>query len=297
MYDVPLPHGGVLRLGARTLVMGVVNVTPDSFAGSGERVDTAKAVADALALIDAGADVLDIGGESTRPGATPVDAGEEEGRVLPVVEALARQSAVPISIDTYKARVARATMACGAALVNDVSGLRYDPDLAGVVAAGRAALVVSHTRGRSRDMYADARYAALADEVTAELEWSLAGAVAAGVPRDQVIVDPGIGFAKRAEHSLAALGHLDRLRALDRPILVGPSRKSYLTAVLGDVTPESREWGTAGAVAACALLGAHIVRVHGVRAMVDVIRVVDAIRAHREAVDPSVKAGPSVPAS
>ncbi len=291
-YDVPLAHGGVLRLGARTLVMGVVNVTPDSFAGDGGGVDAARAVAEGLALVEAGADLLDVGGESTRPGATPIDAAEEASRVLPVVEALARQVTVPISIDTYKASVARRATAHGASLVNDVSGLRYDPDLAEATAAAHAALVVSHTRGRARDMYGEARYEAVADEVAAELEWSLKTAVAAGIPRDRLIVDPGIGFAKRAGHSFTVLAQLDRLRRLDRPILVGPSRKSYLTAVLGDVPPERREWGTAGAVAASVLLGAHIVRVHGVRAMLDVVRVADAIRKHRGTADPEAPAAP-----
>ena len=270
--------------------MGVVNVTPDSFAGDGGGTDAARAVAEGLALAETGADLLDVGGESTRPGAAPVDADEEASRVLPVIEGLARQTMVPVSVDTYKASVARAAIDHGASVVNDVSGLRYDPDLAEAVATARVVLVVSHTRGRSRDMYREARYDAVADEVAAELQWSLTTAVEAGVPRNRLIVDPGIGFAKRAEHSFTMLARLDRLRQLDRPILVGPSRKSYLTAALGEVPPDRREWGTAGAVAASVLLGAHIVRVHEVRTMLDVVRVVDAIRSHREKTEPEAPA-------
>ena len=282
-YDVPLANEGVLRLGPRTLIMGVVNVTPDSFAGDGH-TDPAQAIAKGLALVDAGADILDVGGESTRPGATPLDAETEGRRVEPVIEALVNQTNVPISVDTYKAGVARAALNCGASLVNDVSGLRYDPDLAGEVVVRRAGLILSHTRGRSSDMYSQASYKAVAEEIITELEWSLDAASDAGITREHVIVDPGLGFAKRAEHSMVALGQLDRFRSLDRPILVGPSRKSFLTAVLGDVPPCEREWGTAGAVAASVLLGAHVVRVHGVREMIDVVRVADSIRMHREGV-------------
>lgn len=282
-YDVPLAHEGVLRLGPRTLIMGVVNVTPDSFAGDGH-ADPVPAIAKGLALVDAGADILDVGGESTRPGATPLNAETERRRVEPVIEALVNQTNVPVSVDTYKAVVARTALNCGASLVNDVSGLRYDPDLAGEIVARRAGLILAHTRGRSSDMYSQASYKAATEEIVSELEWSLEAASDAGITREHVIVDPGLGFAKRAEHSMAVLSQLDRLRSLDRPILVGPSRKSFLTAVLGNVPPAERDWGTAGAIAASILLGAHVVRVHSVRAMVDVVRVTDAIRMHREGV-------------
>ena len=261
--------------------MGVVNVTPDSFAGDGQ-ADPTSAIAKGLALVDAGADILDVGGESTRPGATPLDVETERRRVGPVIEALVNQTNVPVSVDTYKAVVARTALNCGASLVNDVSGLRYDPGLAGEVVARRAGLILSHTRGRSSDMYSQASYKAVTEEIVSELEWSLKAASDAGITREHVIVDPGLGFAKRAEHSMTVLSQLERLRSLDRPILVGPSRKSFLTAVIGNVPPAEREWGTAGAVAASVLLGAHVVRVHGVRAMVDVVRVADAIRMHRE---------------
>jgi dihydropteroate synthase len=276
-YIVPLPGGRALALGERTLVMGVVNVTPDSFA-DGRAVDPRRSVDEALALVEEGADVIDVGGESTRPGAAPVSADEELARVLPVLRGLRGRAQVPVSIDTYKADVARAALAEGASLVNDISGLRYDPALAGVIARAGAAAVLMHTRGRSNDMYAFARYADLPGEVSAELATSVAAATGAGIPRNQIIVDPGLGFAKRAEHTLEILARLDLLAALDLPLLVGPSRKSFLRVALGDVPPADRDWGTAAAVTAAVLLGAHIVRVHAVREMVQVARVADAIR-------------------
>ena len=280
-YTVPLPRGRVLHLGERTLVMGIINVTPDSFADGGLRFDPARAVDDGLRMIEDGADILDIGGESTRPGADPLPEAEELRRVLPVVERLAADPRAIVSVDTYKASVAREAMARGAAIVNDVSGLQYDDGLGPAVAEGGAALVLMHNRGRSRDMYREASYTDVAAEIAAELEAAVVRATRAGVRREGVIVDPGLGFAKRAEHTYAALSCLERFAALDRPILSGPSRKSFLKLALGDRAPAEREWGTAAAVAASVLFGAHIVRVHGVREMADVVRVADRIRAAR----------------
>jgi dihydropteroate synthase len=277
-YSVPLPGGRTLALGERTLVMGILNITPDSFADGGLHLDPDRAVAAGLAMVADGADILDIGGESTRPGADPVGADEEMHRVLPVIERLAGRTPAFISIDTYKATVAREAVRRGAAIVNDISGLQYDPDLAGAVAETGAALVLMHTRGRSREMYENAVYDDVAGEVTQELDAAIVKATASGVRRDSIIVDPGFGFAKRAEHSYAMLAHLSRLTSLDRPILSGPSRKSFLKQAVGDRPPAEREWATAAAVAASALLGAHIVRVHGVRAMTDVVRVIDQLR-------------------
>ena len=262
--------------------MGIINVTPDSFADGGACLDPARALDTALALEAAGADLLDVGGESTRPGAEALPAEVECARVLPVLEALAGRVRVPVSIDTYKAGVAGRALAAGASIVNDVSALRYDPDVARVAAAAGAPLVLMHSRGRSRAMYREARYADVAAEVTGELAAAVRAATAAGVARTQIIVDPGLGFAKRAEHTLALLGGLPALGALDRPVLVGPSRKSFLTAALGERPPSEREWGTASAVAAAVLFGAHIVRVHAVAPHVDVVRVADAIRARAE---------------
>jgi len=276
-YVVPLPGGRSLDLGARTLVMGILNVTPDSFADGGLRFDPERAIDDGLRMLADGADILDVGGESTRPGALGVGEAEELRRVLPVVERLAAAGAI-VSIDTYKAGVAREAVRCGAVVVNDISGLQFDPELGRAVAETGAALVLMHNRGRSDEMYRHAEYDDVPAEVGAELRLAMRRATDAGVRIESIILDPGIGFAKRPPHSYAVLAHLEALAVLGRPILSGPSRKSFLKAALGERAPAEREWGTAAAVAASVLLGAHIVRVHGVREMVDVVRVADAIR-------------------
>jgi dihydropteroate synthase len=278
LYTLPLPGKPPLQLGARTLVMGILNVTPDSFADGGVHFDVARAVDAGIRMVAEGADILDVGGESTRPGADPLPADEELRRVLPVVERLASRVNVPISIDTYKASVARAAIAAGASIINDISGLQYEPDLAIVAADSGAALILMHTRGRSSGMYDLAVYEDAAADVARELEQAIDRATRAGVSREAIVIDPGFGFAKRAEHSFEVLARLDTLAALDRPVLSGPSRKSFLKAALGDREPADREWGTAAAVAASIIFGAHVVRVHGVRNMVEVARVTDAIR-------------------
>jgi dihydropteroate synthase len=282
-YQLALAGGRRLELGVRTLVMGILNVTPDSFADGGLYPDPGQAVDAALAMIEAGADLIDVGGESTRPGASPVDQDEELRRVLPVIGGLVSRTATPISIDTYKAEVARAALDAGAALVNDVSGLQYDPPLAEVVAQRGAGLVLMHTRGRSSEMYAKAIYDDVIVDVARELQGSIDVAVAAGVAREAIVVDPGIGFAKKPDQSFAVLTAADHpaFAALDRPFLAGPSRKSFLRAALGDGPPSERVWGTAAAVTAAVLAGAHIVRVHDVKEMVQVVRVADKIRTLR----------------
>ncbi len=282
-YLLPLAHGGVLALGPRTLVMGVLNVTPDSFSDGGRFVDVDAAVEAGRRMLADGADVLDIGGETTKPGAVAVGADEELRRVIPVVAALAREPGAVISIDTYKAAVGRAAIDAGAAIINDISGLQYDPALGEVAAATRAGLVLMHMRGRPADMYGAATYGDVAAEVAQELSLALARADAAGVMREAVVLDPGLGFAKRAEQSLQLLARLDApaLSALGRPWLVGASRKSFLTRAIGDVPPAQRDWATAAAVTASVLAGAHIVRVHRVAEMVQVVRVADTIRAAR----------------
>ena len=276
-YVVPLPGGRMLALGDRTLVMGILNVTPDSFADGGVRFDAGRAIDDGLRMIADGADIIDVGGESTRPGAEALDAGEELRRVLPVVERLAASGAL-VSIDTYKAVVAREALARGAVIVNDISGLQFDHELGRPVAEAGAAVILMHNRGRSGEMYRYADYEDVPREIAAELRLGLARAGDAGIGLESIILDPGIGFAKRATHSYAALAHLGVLASLDRPILSGPSRKSFLKEAIGDKPPAEREWGTAAAVTASVLMGAHIVRVHGVAEMVDVVRVADRIR-------------------
>lgn len=270
-----------MSLGERPLVMGILNITPDSFAQASALVEPAAAVERALQIEAQGADLIDIGGESTRPGAVPVPIAEELARVLPVLRALAGRLRIPISVDTYKAEVARAALGEGAVLVNDVSGLRYEPALARVVAHAGAALILMHMRGRSTSMYADADYRDVIAEVTLELRESLSTAQLAGVPLDRLIVDPGIGFAKHAAHSYGVLARLAEVsEALDRPLLSGPSRKSFMRAALQDRPALERDWGTAAAVTASVLGGAHIVRVHAVSEMVQVVRVAEEIRRH-----------------
>ena len=269
----------MLSLGARPLVMSILNVTPDSFADASHRVDLERAVAAAVQMEADGADLIDVGGESTRPGADPVPADEELRRALPVLNALRGRLRVPLSIDTYKSEVARAALAAGAALVNDVSGLDRDPALARVVADAGAAIILMHSRGRPKTMYAEASYTDIVADVTAELQDSIRRAAEHGVARDRVIVDPGVGFAKRAAHSYGVLARLPELAAaLDRPMLVGPSRKSFMREAVGDRPAAERDWGTAAAVTAAVLAGAHIVRVHAVREMAQVVRVAEEIR-------------------
>ena len=277
-FTIVLPGGRTLELGVRTLLMGILNVTPDSFADGGLHVDPAVAEAAAVEMQARGADLVDVGGESTRPGAREVSADEECLRIQPVIRRLARALTIPISIDTSKRAVAEVALGEGATLVNDVTGLRYDAALAELTARAGAGLILMHTRGRPEDMYREARYASVTDEVTEELRASVERALAAGVPREALILDPGLGFAKRSEHSYQALAALPAFATLGYPLLAGPSRKSFLTAAIGDRAPQHRDMATAASVAAAVLLGAHIVRVHNVPDMFDVIRVADAVR-------------------
>jgi dihydropteroate synthase len=280
-YSIPLPTGSILTLGARTLVMGILNVTPDSFAESEVRLDPAAALDAALQMEADGADLIDVGGESTRPGAEPVAAFEELRRVVPVIERLVQRLTIPVSIDTSKADVARAAVGAGAAVINDVTGLGGDPAIAGVAAASGAGLVLMHLRGTPRTMGAEASYHDLIGEISRELGERVGRAERAGVLRRQVVVDPGIGFAKHASHSYGVLGQLPALaEALNLPLLVGPSRKSFMRDALDGRPAIQRDWGTAAAVAAAVLGGAHIVRVHAVAEMRQVIRVADEIRRH-----------------
>jgi dihydropteroate synthase len=283
-FTVPLPGGRTLTVGDRTLVMGVLNVTPDSFSDGGALADVNAAVAAGEQMVADGADLLDVGGESTRPGADALGAAEEQRRVLPVIEALVSRVRVPVSIDTYKASVADAAVAAGASIVNDISGLRYEPDLAKVVARRGAALILMHTRGRSKDMYRLATYHDVVDEVLDELRESLAFATGAGVARERVLLDPGLGFAKEPAHSFEVLGRLHEFGELNRPVVIGSSRKGFLTRPIGRELPAAaRDWLKAGSVAAAVLSGAHIVRVHAVREMAHVVRVADEIRKyHRD---------------
>jgi dihydropteroate synthase len=263
-------------LGERTLVVGILNVTPDSFSDGGQAAGTEAAVALGLRLFEEGADWVDVGGESTRPGAARVAADEEIRRTAPVVEGLRRRGAGPLSIDTTKAAVARAALDAGADLVNDVSAFGYDPAMAGLVEERGVPAVLMHLRGGFTHMHRAPSYRDVMGEVVSELGAALRRAVEKGIAREQLILDPGIGFSKDASHSLEALRRIGEMEALDRPVLVGPSRKSFIGRVL-DLPAERRLMGTAAAVAACVLQGAHVVRVHDVREMVEVVRIADAI--------------------
>jgi dihydropteroate synthase len=275
------PLTGSLRAGPdRTLLMGILNVTPDSFSDGGRFSAAQKAVDGALAMEAAGADIVDIGGESTRPGADPVSASEELERVMPVLEGLRGKIRIPLSIDTTKAAVARQALGAGAEILNDVQGLRGQERLAEVAAERNAAVVAMHMQGEPRTMQADPRYDDLFGDITAHLRRSVEIAATAGVDRDRICVDPGIGFGKTVEHNLHLIRHLHRFLGLGCPVLLGPSRKAFIGAVL-DRPVDRRGWGTAAAVAAGVLSCAHIVRVHDVAEMTEVVRLTDAVRATR----------------
>jgi dihydropteroate synthase len=258
----------------RTYLMGVVNVTPDSFSDGGAFLDPAVAVAHGRRLVAEGADLVDVGGESTRPGAEPVPAAEERARVVPVVRAL--RDVATIAVDTYKAEVAAAALAEGAEIVNDISGGTLDPALFPTVATHGAVVVVGHLRAQPKQMQAHARYTDVVREVLDELSTRVAAARAAGVARERIWIDPGLGFAKTAEHNLEILARLGEFRALGCPIVVGASRKSFVGALTGREVG-ARELGTAAANAAAVLGGANVVRVHDVAAQRDAVVVADAI--------------------
>lgn len=273
----PLRIGARVFEGAGPFLVGVLNVTPDSFSDGGRYLDPEAALARAGVLLAEGADLVDVGGESTRPGAAPVPAEEEIRRVVPVIEGLrARFPGAPISVDTSKAEVARAALRAGADLVNDVRALAA-PGMAELVAGSGAAAVLMHMRGAPADMQSRARYRDVVGEVAAELGEAMRRAVAAGVPEDRILLDPGIGFAKTAGQSAAVLAGLARLRQLGRPLLVGPSRKSFIGDLTGAPAAE-RLPGTLAAVAACVLAGVEFLRVHDVAAARQAARVASAIR-------------------
>jgi dihydropteroate synthase len=277
-YELTLPNGGKLELGGgrRVCVMGILNVTPDSFSDGGMFLDVSKAVAHAEEMAGEGADVIDIGGESTRPGAEFLPEAEQLARVMPVIRRLAPRLQVPISIDTTSAGVARQALDAGAQIVNDISALREDAAMAPLLAERGAPVVLMHMQGRPRDMQEKPSYQDVVAEVRDFLAGRTAWAVEQGIAEAQIIVDPGFGFGKSFEHNMTLLRHLDALHSLTRPILVGTSRKQMLSHILG-VPPSERVFGTAATVAAAAERGAAIVRVHDVRCAVHVVKVMAAI--------------------
>ena len=269
-----------LVMGERTLVMGVLNVTPDSFSDGGRYLDPDLAAERAIAMEREGADLIDIGGESTRPGSEGISVEEEIRRVLPVLERLRGRLKIPISIDTQKAAVAEAAVRAGAELINDVSALRSDPSIADVARRRRLPLVLMHMRGRPRTMQKTSFARNVIADVLKGLREAATRARKAGVSKTQLVLDPGIGFGKSYEQNCELLARLPELARLGCPLLVGASRKSFIGKLLGDVPEDRRIWGTAAAVTASILGGAHIVRVHDVAEMLQVARIADAILRH-----------------
>jgi dihydropteroate synthase len=283
-YRLRLPSR-TLVLGERTLIMGVLNVTPDSFFDGGTYLDAPSAIGRALDLERAGADLIDIGGESTRPGADPVSADEELARVLPVLEGLRGKIHIPISLDTQKAAVAEAGIAAGVELINDVSALRFDPALAEIIRRRRVAVILMHMRGTPSTMHKGPFASNVTRDVLAGLKAAVDGALRAGLAKSRILIDPGFGFGKKYEQNYELLAHLPELAKLGYPLVVGTSRKVFIGWKLAGRRKEppwpieKREWGTAATVAASILGGAHIVRVHDVEEMAQVARITDAIAA------------------
>ncbi len=278
--DIGWP-GGRLRLSERVHVMGVLNVTPDSFSDGGLHADADAAVDAALRMVEEGADIIDVGGESTRPGAPEVPAEEETRRVARVIESLRAKTGVPISIDTRKADVARAALDAGADIVNDVSALRDDPGLGPFCAERECPVILMHMKGTPRTMQADPQYEDVAGEVREFLGGAVARAEAAGIARERIIVDPGIGFGKTIEHNLTLVNRLDEIAPAGRPVLLGASRKSFIGKTLGIDSPAERLEGTLAVTALAVARGARIIRVHDVKANVRVVRMAEAVISER----------------
>jgi dihydropteroate synthase len=269
-------RGGDLRLGQRTLVMGVLNITPDSFSDGGLFFEPQQAIEHGLRMAEEGADIIDVGGESSRPGSDPVPLNEELRRVIPVIEGLASRLEIPLSVDTYKSQVAERAVESGAQMINDISGLRFDPQMPLVAARYDTPLIIMHIKGTPKTMQQDPSYKDLMDEIIGYLGEGIARAEQGGVDPQQVIVDPGIGFGKRVQDNLVIINRLDELNTLGRPLLIGTSRKSFIGAVL-DLEVHQREIGSLATVAVSAFKGAHIVRVHDVAPARQTVDMVDAI--------------------
>jgi len=270
-------RGGKIDAARRTALMGIVNVTPDSFSDGGRYLDSEKAVSHGIRLAQEGADIIDVGGESTRPGARPLSAQEELGRVLPVIRGLSRAVSIPISVDTYKAEVARVALDEGADMVNDISALRFDPAMAPLIAAERVPVVLMHMQGNPQTMQQRPYYQNVVEEVKEFLLGRIRFALGAGVGADRIIIDPGIGFGKELDHNLALLRGLSALASLGYPILLGLSRKSFIGKLL-DVGPEGRLEGSLAASVAAVLAGANMIRTHDVKETLQAIRIADALR-------------------
>lgn len=270
-----------LDLSARPHIMGVVNVTPDSFSDGGDFFDKDAAVAQGLSLAEAGADILDVGGESTRPGSEPISEAEEIGRVIPVIEALAGRLDLPIAVDTCKSGVALEALNAGASMLNDISAGRFDPRILEVAASSGVPVILMHMKGQPRTMQDNPVYDDLIGEIKSFLIEARQRAEGAGVRREMIILDPGVGFGKTFDHNLILINRLEELLNIGQPLLLGPSRKAFIGAILGGAPPKEREIGTAAIAALAAYKGAHILRVHDVGLAREILAVVQAVRRER----------------
>lgn len=262
----------------RTYVMGILNVTPDSFSDGGLFFNAEDAVKQALRMQEEGADIIDIGGESTRPGAQKITVKEEIRRIVPVIESLAREVSAPISVDTYKSAVAEAAISAGASIINDISGLRFDAEMPGVAARHKVPVVIMHIKGTPKNMQQNPVYNALIPEITDYLYGCIEIAREAGIPDNMIIIDPGIGFGKTVEHNLEIIRRLKEFEGFEKPILLGPSRKSFIGKIIGGLPATERLEGTAAAAAIGIFNGANIIRAHDVKEMVRVAKISDGIK-------------------
>jgi dihydropteroate synthase len=276
VHQIRLPRGN-LEVGRKTLLMGIINVTSDSFFSGSRSPSAAAALSRAEQLVREGADLLDVGGESTRPGSVPVAAEQEAERVIPVIHALSAACGVPVSVDTYKAEVAFRALEAGAQIVNDISGLKFDPHMAATVSRYRAGLIISHIRGTPADMHRLQPAGDILDAVASDLKAALERALIAGINREQIVLDPGIGFGKNVSENIRLLNQLDMLERFGLPIMVGVSRKAFIGRILNRESADDRLLGTAAAVACSIMKGAHIVRVHDVAVMRQIAAIADAI--------------------
>jgi dihydropteroate synthase len=269
--------GKKIALGRKTLIMGILNVTPDSFSGDGVYKNLTQAVEKGIEIVEQGADIVDIGGQSTRPGSIGIDEKEEYKRVIPVIRELSKKIKVPISVDTQRASIAESAIDVGAGIINDITGLFGDRRMVRVAAEKKVPVIIMHIKGTPKLMQKNPHYDNLFAEITKKLKMGIDIAVKHGLDKTQIAVDPGIGFGKTLEHNIEILHSLDRLSVLDCPVLIGTSRKSFIGKILGGPFPEERIFGTSATVALAILKGTHIVRVHDVAKMKDVARVADAI--------------------
>ena len=266
-----------LDLEKRTHVMGVLNVTPDSFSDGGLFFEREKAIEHGIAMADEGADFIDIGGESTRPFSNPISVDEEAERVVPVIEALSREVSIPVSIDTWKGAVAREAIKAGASIINDISALRLDPDLASIAAKAGVPVILMHMQGMPQNMQKNPVYDDLIGEIKGFLQDAVKRGTEAGIREELILIDPGVGFGKTFDHNLQIIKQLPQFLSLGRPLLIGTSNKAFIGKVL-QKEPDERVTGTMATVAMAAMLGAHIVRVHRVKEAVETVRMVDAVK-------------------